>query len=378
MAENMFTSPLKGTSSQYKMEYNKKTVIELRNIAKQRGMVGYTRLRKADLIEAILTANDKMNSVLDAHVPDIGIPTLVPKNLLYRHRLYRKYSIRLNLRLIHSQGAWIDGFIPEEPKRTVNEKLEALKAKVNSIFAKNLIIKHEIRETASAIKNFTKQYTVDGVNGVDAMTFLDAVQPQAADLLNRNRQTKVNFVLTCTMERVDMKSGEVDSMNFPFVSKTEVVLDFTSEIYNNAKGKMLESMAAFQMRDSNWRLRAVEKLDINTTAYKPLKGSSYIPMPKYLASKKAIVNMKNDDEECFKWCVTRALNPVLRDSERITKELIKQSAELDWSGIEFPVAADANVISKFERNNNVSINVFGYEEDEGLFPIYLSKHENDG
>src|SRR5688572_17219211 len=176
-----------------------------------------------------------------------------------------------------------------------------------------------------------------------------------------------------------MKSGEVDSNDFPFLSKTEVVLDSTdvSEIYNNAKDKIIESMASFQMRGSNWRLRAVQKLEINTVVYQPLKGSSYIPLPKCLASKKGIINMKNEDEECFKWCVTRALNPVVRDSERITKELIKQSEELDWSGIEFPVAADANAISKFERNNNISINVFGYENDVNLFPLYLSKYEND-
>ena len=111
--------------------------------------------------------------------------------------------------------------------------------------------------------------------------------------------------------------------------------------------------------------------------YKPLKGSSYIPLPEYLANKKAIINMKNEDEECFKWCVTRALNPVEEHSYRITKELIKQSEELNWSGIEFPVAADANVISRFERNNNISVNVFGYEKDVKLYPLYISKHEND-
>src|SRR5678815_4473154 len=107
------------------------------------------------------------------------------------------------------------------------------------------------------------------------------------------------------------------------------------------------------------------------------RGSSYIPLPEYLANKKAIINMKNEDEECFKWCVTRALNPVEEHSYRITKELIKQSEELNWSGIEFPVAADANVISRFERNNNISVNVFGYEKDVKLYPLYISKHEND-
>ena len=50
--------------------------------------------------------------------------------------------------------------------------------------------------------------------------------------------------------------------------------------------------------------------------------------------------MKNEDDECFKWCVTRALNPVKRDSERITHDLRKQSEKLNWKGIEFPMELD--------------------------------------
>src|ERR1043165_6341095 len=135
------------------------------------------------------------------------------------------------------------------------------------------------------------------------------------------------MVLTSTMERVDMKSGEVASDDIPFRTKTEVVLDATdvNEIYSKAKEKIMESMASFQMRGSDWRFRAFVKLDINTDKYKPIKGSSYIKLPAELASKKAIINLKNNDNECFKWCVSRALNPTDDNPHRITRDLIKQS-----------------------------------------------------
>src|SRR6218665_1922456 len=95
----------------------------------------------------------------------------------------------------------------------------------------------------------------------------------------------------------------------------------------------------------------------------------------FLASKKAIIYMKNEDEECFKWCITIALNPAESHSERITKALREQAEKLDWSGIELTVAADANIINKFERNNDISVNVFGYERV--IFPIYVSKRLDD-
>ena len=104
--------------------------------------------------------------------------------------------------------------------------------------------------------------------------------------------------------------------------------------------------------------------------YKPLKGSSYIPLPPVLANKKAIINMKNEDDQCFKWCVARALNPTDKDQERITKELRIQAEKLNWNEIKFPVSL--NDIDKFERQNaGISVNVFGYEGD--IYPLRVSK-----
>ena len=65
----------------------------------------------------------------------------------------------------------------------------------------------------------------------------------------------------------------------------------------------------------------MESLDRHTVKYTPLGGSSYIPLPGFLAAKKTIINLKNEDDECFKWAITRALNPVEKNSERIDIKL---------------------------------------------------------
>ena len=69
--------------------------------------------------------------------------------------------------------------------------------------------------------------------------------------------------------------------------------------------------------------------------------------PQKNRGKKAVINMKNDDDQCFKWSVTRARHPVDKNAERITKELKKQSEQLDWSGLKFPV--ELNQIAIFEK-----------------------------
>jgi len=355
------------------------TVKQLRAIAKERGLRGYYKLRKAQLIDAInahsAAHRPAHRPLLDDPVPEISAPVLTPTKYIAPSQKEVETGV---MSTIKSYADWLISYVPERIKKPISKAMEALKAKVAGLFGKVKEHKYVLYESESAIKGFTKRYTVDGRPGIDVVSFLTAVKPLVIDLLERNRGIKVSLVLTCTMERVDMKTGELTTIDAPFVSRTEINLEATdvSELYNNAMDKMKESMASFQRRGSNWRFVAVQRLDINTVEYKPLKGSSYIPLPKYLADKKAIINLKNEDNQCFKWCVVRALNHVEEHSERVTKELRKQAEELNWNDITFPVSL--NEIDKFERNNtDLSVNVFDYEGSvkHFVYPLRISKHE---
>ena len=82
--------------------------------------------------------------------------------------------------------------------------------------------------------------------------------------------------------------------------------------------------------------------------------------------------MKNKDNECFRWCHIRHLNPQGKNPQRI-KKIDKQYIEnLNYSGIEFPVATKQ--YNKIEKQNEININVFGYENKQP-YPIYVSKEK---
>ena len=66
------------------------------------------------------------------------------------------------------------------------------------------------------------------------------------------------------------------------------------------KETVLEFLAKLQRLGSKWRFRSVLSLDLHTVKYEPLGGSSCIPLPAFLAAKKAIINLRNEDDECFK------------------------------------------------------------------------------
>ena len=91
------------------------------------------------------------------------------------------------------------------------------------------------------------------------------------------------------------------------------------------------------------------------------RGSSYLPLPDWISRKKAIINPKNEDMECFKWAVIAAdrWQEIDKHPERISK-LRKFEEEYDWTDVEFPFAIRS--IDKFECKNEISVNILAVED----------------
>jgi len=181
------------------------------------------------------------------------------------------------------------------------------------------------------------------------------------------------MVLHCIMEKTNIKTGEVESHLKAFHYEIQINLESTNtdEIYSEMMKTILERLATFQKSGSNWIFSSVVSLDIHTVKYKPLKVSSHIHLPKALKDKTAIINLQNTDVQCFKWSITRALNPKDTNPQRIDNELREQAEGFNWTGINFPTSWKD--IDKFEsQNETFSVNVFGYEAE--IYPLRISKN----
>ena len=98
----------------------------------------------------------------------------------------------------------------------------------------------------------------------------------------------------------------------------------------------------------------VLRLDANFYQLNLTRGSSYLPLPDWLAKKKAIINPHNNDEECFKWAVIAAENVEMKNPQRVSN-LRKFTDNYNWSGLKVPVSIEN--IKDFDMNNDISINV---------------------
>lgn len=148
----------------------------------------------------------------------------------------------------------------------------------------------------------------------------------------------------------------------------EEIEDVLPEVFQTIFTKFQE----FERQGSGWRLDKVEKVEVFTAAYEPLHGTSHLPLPEGLKDSRSILNIRNNDTKCFLWSVLAHLHPVKNNKKRVYKYR-QYEKELNTDGITFPMRL--RDIKKFEKQNNLSINVFGFEED--IIPLHLAKHSSE-
>ena len=227
-----------------------------------------------------------------------------------------------------------------------------------------------MEEGKSALKGFAKQFFIRGDDSVFPQDFLLKARGHVGKLLQENPQTKTKCVLNCKMSRM---VGEEEIVDEPFFhSQQKKNLGTNMEIVGEMENEMIENLERFNRRGSNWTFEKVLFLEIhfvrwNPLGSKPLRGSGWIALPPALQKKKALINMKNEDDMCFKWCLARAGNPVEFHPERITAKLREQAEKLNWEGCKFPMAVN-------------KIKLFGWTESRwngGVFPLKVVREEKE-
>ena len=126
------------------------------------------------------------------------------------------------------------------------------------------------------------------------------------------------------------------------------------------------------LRNSKFVFDKILHMDIDFHRLNLTRGSSYISLPDWLMKKKAIINPRNSDMECFKWAIIAAMKweEIGNNLERISK-LKRYENEFDWNGLEFPICL--RDISKFESRNEIGVNILAVENRK----IYICRKGKD-
>lgn len=132
----------------------------------------------------------------------------------------------------------------------------------------------------------------------------------------------------------------------------------------------------FVREKSGLTIKSINNVRVHIAKVNPLSGKLFVPLPKFLKSKKAIVNVFNRDNRCFGYAILSALLKTKVHPER-TISYDDKFTENGLDKIHFPVAL--NDIPMTERKLSLKINVFSFFDDEGKgrYPVYISSIEED-
>ena len=359
------------------------TLAEWQSFARSTNLKGWSRLKKDDLVKFLVenlwkegSGKPKINKAARLRIQSqksgnplmkknkkINVPFLVPEKRLFPSRVVPK-AIKENINNIADWVSWLENVKDDEIRKRSTPAVEKLKKQIAELWGEKLTVE----KGKFAFGKFARQFIIRGDDSATPQEFFRKARGEIVLLLRQNPQTKVQCILNVEMIQ-NRISGE-DELSDPFFpSRQKENLGNNFDIVEEMIRELIEAMENYNKRGSNWVFKKVIRLDVNFVRWNPLRGSAWIPLPAKLANKKAVINMKNQDEFCFKWCISRAANMVESHPERITPKLREQAENFDWTNCKFPMTLDK--IKFFEKRNNISVNVYEWN----VCPLRITKEE---
>ena len=345
------------------------TVESLKRLARSNNIDVRRNISKPELINILGERNLITTTPITAQESNLGIRVSnVPMELIQvakkKARNAREDLINYKQYMKNLKAPYLSSSRIKKLFKTLKEKERQAKEEHDRIFT--------FRKELSAFNNYTDQYVIDGSDIYDPLSFLKEAKASIINVLDTNRGIKTILYFRCIMTK-DESMGET-TKEFNFHSAIKLILESTDveEVFKEMIDEIEEAVQKVQDAEgSGWIFKEVLDIKLHTAKWDPLNAGSYIDLPPNLKNKKAIINMKNQDDKCFLWCVLRALNPKNNHPERVDKDLISKQNTLNMEGIKYPV--DFRGIDRFESlNPNISISVLGYNQDERVYPLKVS------
>ena len=210
-------------------------------------------------------------------------------------------------------------------------------------------------------KNYA-QYASKGDKILSLKEYLNLIEKYLRELLEEYKQKgEWKVQLAIEVNFISLKPGSDETrIMYKRSNNIEIMFgdnndDIIEQLFETLLKKFEEHLQN-KIRGSELEFDGVNFLyfDFNKTSIN--RDGSYIDSPKWLKDKKSTKNPKNNDDKCFQYAVTLALNldKIKKDLQRVSK--IKPFIEkYNWEDIDFP--STSKDWKKFERNIEVVLNI---------------------
>ena len=193
----------------------------------------------------------------------------------------------------------------------------------------------------SAFNGYARSYKIENVYKKDPIVQLKASELSIKDLfknlLNEIKGFKYQITLIILLSKI-RSDGNIEYSPVYLNSTTKTVINDKFSLDQSFE-EILYRIDNWTSEGSGWIIEEIHNQYLNVSSYIPLTGNTYIKLPNELKHpKKGLINIQNDDNNCFLWCHVRLLNLVDKNLQRITKTDREFVNNLNYEGIDFPVS----------------------------------------
>ena len=243
--------------------------------------------------------------------------------------------------------------------------------------AHSLKYKPDTIDTSSALKKYTSSIQIRNIKlkGLSGLSYIKYQHLQIKDYLQKLSGLKI--LVDVEFETVKDPQDDSSFDSFHIRSRVHTVLT-VSELQNTLQ-KLIDDITIDienkALRGSGFTILGINNIVVHLNKYNPTRGASYIPLPEWIANKKACINIKNHDNKCFKYSVQCGVHDMYKQDhpERITHYKTLEDDIIQWN-ISFPTTNTQ--IEQFENDNNDRISVNVYRESEIMpdCPSFIIAH----
>ena len=291
------------------------------------------RTKKSKIIQRPVPApRTKKSYIFDEPIPEKEIPKgqkILKPRIIRRRR--KKTGTTSTIRKVIPKGPRIsqllkkdevnwEEWLKKEDVPEIDHELETFKKQILDLY-KEVPIKFEMKQLNQAMQGYTQSHEIKILNNTDPLSQLQLtrndLKSQISIILTSLKGLKFVESLKVTLSKTT-DDGVTITNTVDFFSTTQTIINNTEipASLEESQEKILNKIAIWISEGSGWTVVSVDKHYLNVVKYTPLEGSSYIKMPRVLRNR-SLINIKNYDNECFRWCHIRHLNP----QKKIHKEL---------------------------------------------------------
>ena len=164
-----------------------------------------------------------------------------------------------------------------------------------------------------AFRNYAETYEVEVVDKISLGDTLFLAKSSIIDLFLDSLKEKSGFKYILSVKGTLKRwNNETNTYDNDIIFRNSDTITVTNKRFDlgTAYETLKHRLSIYSGEGSGWIIDKIEDIWINISNYDPLAGSSYIPLPSKLNNpKKDLINIKNKDIECFKWCHVWFINP---------------------------------------------------------------------